>query len=653
MKYVFIFSILCSLLFGCGGGGGDSDTSGSPANRAPIADAGPNQSTNPGQPVSLSGARSSDPDGDPLTYSWSIASSPDNASPALSSETAEQTNFSASEIGTYEIQLSVSDGAASSTDIVTVNVVEPDSEGPVADAGGSYSAPEGVDIPLDGSASSSVSGALSYSWSIKSAPATSSATLLNPGTPTPTLQSTSVGNYEVELVVTAEDGNTETDVANVLVVDYLPIMQKVDHYTQILPGDDSHIIYVSNQDGDDANSGLSSNDPVKSIQRGISLLRDGYPDWLALKSGDTWNTGIGAWAKSGRSQSEPMVITSYGHGDQRPLLRTNGSAFRFQGGGGSPEFVNHLVIHGLHFYAANRDPNAPEFSGANSDRGIFWLRGTNGLLIEDNMFQFYKEAIALQETDGFDIRNVLIKNNVIVDSYNVSGDHAQGIFLDKTDNVRIERNVFDHIGWNTDVAGADKTKFNHSIYVQTTNRNIEVVDNIITRSSSHGVQLRSGGLMQGNVLVRNAIALMLGGDSGQGDPGFIDNNVILHGSDISADEPRGWGIDFGPGIVSAEVENNIIAHEDSEAPSPMAIASNNLSTQSNNAIFNWGDQSQPASTFPEPTRTIQDFDAQAGGQGTIDSFIENVRSHSLRKPKPKYDVEEIRLYFENAYGIKK
>ncbi|QIL90624.1 PKD domain-containing protein [Microbulbifer sp. SH-1] len=652
MKYLLAIGVIGALLTGCGSGGSTSETA-MPQNREPVANAGGNQVTESGQSVPLSGASSHDPDGDSLTYTWNIVSSPSGSNPVISPASAVSTDFSADVAGSYDIQLSVSDGVLSDTDSVTVTVIDRQSASLIAEAGGSYSAPEGLDIQLDGSGSADPGrGALTYSWEIKSGPANSVASLAKASSATPVLRATSIGSYEIELKVTSESGNTATDTANVLVYDYFPLMHKVEHYTQILPADDTRIVYVSSSEGDDANNGFSSKTPVKTIGQGISLLRDGFPDWLALKSGDSWETGVGAWAKSGRSQSEPMVITSYGAGAARPLLRTHDeSAFRFQGGGGSPEYVNYLVIHGLHFYAASRDPNSSEFTGASADRAIVWLRGTNGLLIEDNLIQFYKEGITLQESDGFDIRNVLIKNNVIVDSYHTIDAHSQGIFLKQTDHVRIERNVFDHVGWNNDVPGAEPTKFNHSIYVQFDNRDISIVDNIITRSSSNGVQLRPGGLLEGNVLVHNPISLMLSGDNSQGDPGIIKNNVVLHGNDITELDPRGWGIDITPEIVSAEVTGNIVAHEASTSNNPMAISENSLSAQSGNVVFEWGEQSQIEARFSNPSVTILDFDKHVGGDGTLVSFISNIRSHSLRKPNPKYNVENIRSYFQEAFSV--
>jgi hypothetical protein len=45
---------------------------------------------------------------------------------------------------------------------------------------------------------------------------------------------------------------------------------------------DTKVIYVSASSGSDINSGTSTASPVKTLARGVSLLRSGYPDWLLL-----------------------------------------------------------------------------------------------------------------------------------------------------------------------------------------------------------------------------------------------------------------------------------------------------------------------------------------------------------------------------------
>src|SRR6266478_762988 len=98
-------------------------------------------------------------------------------------------------------------------------------------------------------------------------------------------------------------------------------------WTVFTPSSGTRTIYISNSSGNDSNSGLSQSTPVKTIAKGVSLLRDGYPDWLLLKKGDAWTNEVlgNPIAVSGRSAAEPMLISSYGSG-ARPLLKTDASA---------------------------------------------------------------------------------------------------------------------------------------------------------------------------------------------------------------------------------------------------------------------------------------------------------------------------------------
>ena len=89
-----------------------------------------------------------------------------------------------------------------------------------------------------------------------------------------------------------------------------------------LPSADTRTIYVSSSTGNDANNGLSPNSAVATIAEGLSLIRDGSADHLLLKAGDTWvNQSFGWLNFSGRSGTEPILISSYGSG-ARPLIET-------------------------------------------------------------------------------------------------------------------------------------------------------------------------------------------------------------------------------------------------------------------------------------------------------------------------------------------
>ena len=94
-------------------------------NRAPTVSAGADQTVGEGDAVTLAGT-ASDADGDALTYSWSQTDGPGVTLNGADTVTA---SFTAPDVApgttiTLTFQLTVTDGAASATDTVVVNVVE-------------------------------------------------------------------------------------------------------------------------------------------------------------------------------------------------------------------------------------------------------------------------------------------------------------------------------------------------------------------------------------------------------------------------------------------------------------------------------------------------------------------------------------------------
>ncbi|MCB9760983.1 MAG: hypothetical protein H6739_14180 [Alphaproteobacteria bacterium] len=109
-----------------------------PANGAPVADAGPDQSSALGQTVSLDGTGSTDPDGDPLSYRWAFNSLPAGSTLTNGDIAGRYTatgGFDPDVAGDYEMKLVVEDGAEIDRDYVTITVDAYDLEATAVDAG--------------------------------------------------------------------------------------------------------------------------------------------------------------------------------------------------------------------------------------------------------------------------------------------------------------------------------------------------------------------------------------------------------------------------------------------------------------------------------------------------------------------------------------
>ena len=181
-------------------------------NRAPVANAGVDQSVNEGVVVTLDASASSDPDADPLTYKWTAPTGI-----TLSSTTAAKPTFTAPEVSTdtdYTFTLVVNDGELNSTSDQVKITVKQVNKVPVANAGADQSVNEGVVVTLDASASSDADGdALTYLWTAPAGVTLSSTTAANPTFVAPEV--TADTQYAFTLVV--NDGKASSTADNVVV----------------------------------------------------------------------------------------------------------------------------------------------------------------------------------------------------------------------------------------------------------------------------------------------------------------------------------------------------------------------------------------------------------------------------------------------------
>jgi hypothetical protein len=355
----------------------------------------------------------------------------------------------------------------------------------------------------------------------------------------------------------------------------------IDGWTPLFPVAESQIIFVSSSTGSDSNNGLSTMRPVKTIARAYEIARDGKPDWIRLKRGDTFFESMPNWKKSGKSKAEPMVISTYGTTQSRAKIFTGSSkGMRATG----PELRKHLRFIGLELRPQTRTRD-------DAPGGIEFICPHRDILIEDCLISGYADNLQFQGTVDERGADVRIRRSVITDSWAI-GQHSQGLYAARVDGLLIEECVFDHNGWNPSVEGADPTIFNHNVYIQTSCSNITVRDSIISEASSHGVQARPGGNITGNLFYRNSISLLLGNEDVQ-TTGIIQDNVFLEGKDISPNLRRGMGVHV-QNSDRAKIRHNMFLRNGTDTGQSEAIS---LIGDSNkpisnllieyNTVYNW------------------------------------------------------------------
>ncbi len=381
-----------------------------------------------------------------------------------------------------------------------------------------------------------------------------------------------------------------------------------DGWTVLDKSSDTRVIYVSSSEGDDSNDGLTSEHPIKTIEKGFGLLRDDHSDWLLLKRGDVWYEPIGRITagspKSGRSALRPTVIGSYGEGGARPLLKLGDHRAGLSAAVNRPHKVKNLAVVGIHFYDQKGDPGSPEFVQDRSKRGvgISWLAPGENLLIEDCRFQ-YLTGGAIQGRSPWKgtteevFKNVQVRRCVAEHAWSTSG-HCQGFFFSKIDGLILEENVLDHNGYNLET-GDRPTWFNHNVYITIECDNVAAQGNIVARGSTTGIYCRTNGVLENNLCIDNSPSLNPGRINKfrpGGVTGRIAGNVVI-GAGVR-DLRQIEGLSAGPAIELANVnyggavvEKNIVIGDPHTGDAAFRIGGHGVGAHNivikNNTVYRW------------------------------------------------------------------
>jgi hypothetical protein len=267
----------------------DSDCG--PANTAPVANAGLDQTVNVGDTVTLDGSNSSDSDSDPLTYGWSLETPPGSAATLSGAATVSPT-FVPDVEGNYTATLVVNDGTVDSSPdsvVVTAQAVVVNNP-PVADAGPNQTVDVGTLVSLDGSNSSDVDGdPLTFSWTL-AAPNGSGAALSDPTVVSPTFLPDIEGTYTATLVASDGTDDSAPDSASItarIVVGNTPPIADAGPDQNVLVGDPVSLdgSGSSDNDGDSLSFSWSLSAPPGSTAT-LSDSTAVSPSFVADVTGD-------------------------------------------------------------------------------------------------------------------------------------------------------------------------------------------------------------------------------------------------------------------------------------------------------------------------------------------------------------------------------
>lgn len=232
MKMLFAFSALSTLLLvGCGGSNAKQEV---PVNNAPVIDALDSLTINELTTQNLQ-TTVSDPDGDNVTLSWSQVSGSTLTLANISDPTISITAPAVENDEHTVIRLVATDehGSSTSKDI-TVTIININ-QLPVAVGSDDISTVVGTEVELNGSASYDNDGEIvDYQWSVVTPDGNTYVYASNEDTFTYT--PTIVGEYQATLIVTDNNGGTDSDMISIYVEDdnHAPVAEAGNNQNVIL-----------------------------------------------------------------------------------------------------------------------------------------------------------------------------------------------------------------------------------------------------------------------------------------------------------------------------------------------------------------------------------------------------------------------------------
>ena len=400
----------------------------------------------------------------------------------------------------------------------------------------------------------------------------------------------------------------------------IDLPKDVSGWTIFKPSDDSRIMYVAAggndttakfYDDDDSVVGADPFNPTGPINSfatyaaAKSQSRQGYPDWILLKRGDTF-TVSGTFPivpYEGRSDTEPSLLGSYGSSGVSPIVKIGADvvqAIRITGLASN----SNITISGIDFYSYTRNPSDAGYVGTSGTQtGLFVYNFENGLLIEGCKFRFFDDSI-LDNASTIPADGLVLRRNIFTDHYAGPGQsHSQGLLI-AAQNATLEENIFIHNGWYSVAGGTpgEATIFNHNVY-NSSPKGTTYIRNIFIQGSNMNNKFTAGSLgsnkypitIENNLYIDGQQGIGFGNNTAGNTYPFLNvtikDNVFTNIGKLDHLQSIAWGIDVGYDSTGTAITNNLLINQtnsDVTGVIPFIIAGIQTSLSINrNIVYNW------------------------------------------------------------------
>ncbi|MEP6021550.1 MAG: calcium-binding protein [Paracoccaceae bacterium] len=384
-------------------------------------------------------------------------------------------------------------------------------------------------------------------------------------------------------------------------------------------------------------------------------------NWLLFESGYEYDD-LGQLVSRetfGEDPLHPVHITSWGEGE-KPIINSEIKIWQKQS--------ENIVLSDLHL------------------KGGFNVQTGKNILLED--IEFTGTGASIQHAEGVTVRHTEFYDifyEELREGFEDWAPHSHrtgGLYVGNVDGVLLEDIVVSQTGWeegydpNGDPAyNQPPSQYSHNIYIQRDVTDFTIRDSISAKAASFGLQAKSGGFLDGNLIFENNAGFSaLGGNSdgyndAQGNYSLVLDNVVTSAAHKGAFQIGALANGFYSAGNDSTLIGNVVAHlADPNDPDDLEAKEINSGSgiylrdpfYDDTIIYNWHSRRNvEIGNSDDFELNVEGLDTELADQTTIQNLAKlvlndpNADQHDLAEYVKHNDVsvEELIAYFQQGFGV--